>query len=371
MQINRKELSAAANAVSRFTNPRSPKASMQCLHLKSEGQSLRIRGFGTYGSASIMIPCEGSLDVMVTATSFCKTVDLMSGEDVSLKVKSNKLQIKCGPGEMNLPVQDLTLDPSTGNAGISVSAKASEVMRCIDVASTVCSSSEVNFANGVRIRASEGSLHFSASTSKNSAFAWCDYSGADIDVVIAGGCTSAVLKMLSMMENVTIMDRGTHVAFYDDSRTAVVIKEMTGKAPNRFDLFKKALEGSHRWKVSRAGLQEFIKQVIAVSTPEASGVWLKPSQDGLLCEYTGTSDGTHAADLSVEATCKRHVPGEACTGMDAYASCKTLAPAINSLGEEEFAIHSVDQRALIFESRNAVIGLGQLVPPSNFEKDTN
>lgn len=369
MHVNRKDLSAAANAVCRFTNPRSPKPAMQCLQLTVKDQQMRIRGFGTYGSASVAIECSGSLDVVVNAAWLCKTVDLLPDDQVELKELKNKLQIKGSSSKIDVPVYALDITPDTGTPGKKIQAKASDVMRCIDIANVIGNNAEMHFANGVRICTSEnGKLNFSSSTSKNSAFSWCDCENGDIDVVVARGGIPALLKLLSMMDELTIEDRGSHVAFYSPGKAAILIKESMGKSPTRYDKVSSFWAGANKWRVSREGLNEFIRYAMAVSTPEASGVWLKPSGQGLLCQYTGLSDGTHALDLSVEATCETHVQGEACTGKDAYISCRLLAPAVAALSDEGFLINAMDGHALILESKDAVIGLGQLTPPTVAEK---
>lgn len=370
MQINRKELSAAVNAVSRFTNPRSPKPAMQCLQLEAKDSKMRIRGFGTYGSASVAIPCSNKLDVVVNAAWLCKTVDLLPDDEVELKELKNKLQIKGSSSKIDVPIYAMDISPETGTSGPKIKARASDVMRCIDIANVIGNNSEMHFANGVRICTSENhKLNFSSSTSKNSAFSWCDCEAGDIDVVVARGGIGALIKLLQMMDELTIEDRGSHVAFYSGDKAAILLKESMGKSPTRYDKVSSFWAGANKWRVSRDGLNEFIRYAMAVSTPEASGVWIKPINNGLLCQYTGLSDGTHALDLSVEATCETHVQGEACTGKDAYISCRLLAPALAALSDDGFLINAMDGHALILESKDAVIGLGQLNPPTTAMKE--
>jgi hypothetical protein len=325
---------------------------------------MRIRGFGTYGSASVAIASSGSLDVIVQASSFCKTVDLLPDETVELKQLKNKLKIVGASSSIEVPIQSIEITPDIGKPGTKMQAQASDVMRCLNIANVIGSNVEMHFANGVRICTAEDKLHFSSSTSKNSAFAWCDCGPGELDVVVARGGIPALIRLISMMEgDITIEDRDSHVAFYSGVKSAILIKEASGKLPNRLDKIRHMWANANRWRVSRAGLSEFVRYAMAVSTPEASGVWLKPRGDGLLCKYTGVSDGTYAIDLSVEATCETFVPGEPCEGQDAYISCRQLAPAVMAMDDEQLLINAVDGHALILESHNAVIGLGQLAAP--------
>lgn len=367
MRINRKELNQASNAVSRFTNPRSPKPAMQCLQLEVDGEKMRIRGYGTYGSASMSISCAGKLNVVVNAASFCKTVDLLPDDEVELKALTNKLRLKGSTSSIEVPIYAIALEPSIGKSGAKLCANAKDVAKCIEIASTVGSSVEMSYANGVRISTTEGKLHFSSMTSKSSAFSWCDYSGSDIDVVVARGGTAALLKMLSTMSEVTIEDRDSHVGFYCGSSAAIMLKEVAGKLPLRYTTAKQHWARANRWNVSRGGVNEFVRYAMAVSTPEATGVWLRPTPSGLFCQYTGVSDGTHSVDLSVEATCETHVPGDACEGSDVYISCKMLAPAIAAIGDEEFVIKALDNQAIFLETQQAVIGLSQMAHPNKAE----
>ncbi len=367
MRINRKELSQATSAVSRFTNPRSPKPAMQCLQLEVDGSKMRIRGYGTYGSASMSMPCDGKMNVVVNAASFCKTVDLLPDDEVELKVLTNKLRLKGSTSSIEVPIYAIALEPSVGKSGSKLTASAKDVMRCIDIANTVGSSVEMSYANGVRISTIDGQLHFSSFTAKNSAFSWCEYNGSDIDVVVARGGIPALLKMLGTMTEVTIEDRDSHIGFYCGSSAAVMLKEVAGKLPLRHATAKHYWSKAHSWRVSRGGVNEFVRYAMAVSTPEASGVWLKPTPSGLFCQYTGVSDGTHAIDLSVEATCETHVQGDACDGDDVYVSCRMLAPAIAALGDEDFVIRALDGQAIFLETPKAVIGLAQMAHPSKVE----
>lgn len=363
MKLNRKEFSQAISAVSRFTNSRSPLTAMQCLHLEAKDSSLRIRGYGTYGSASIALPCTGRLNSIVPAALLCKTVDLLVDDEIELAEKKNKLSVSGSISSTDVPIQAVSIEPSIGSPGQKITSVAKDVMRCIEVANVVGSNVEMKYANGVRICTSDGKLHFSSATSKNSAFAWCNHSSGDIDVVIARGGISALSKMLSLMDDLTIEDRGSHVAFYSGTRAAILLKEQDGKKPNRYDKIKHMWDGAHKWRVSLSDLREFVRLAMANSTPEASGVWLKPTPSGLTCKYTGISDGTYSVDLSVEATCETHVSGGSCEGKDAYISCRQLSPAVTALEGDEFVINAVDGHALIFETPDAVIGLAQLNLP--------
>lgn len=368
LKLRRKDLSDAVGIASKFSSPRSPVAHMQNVRLEVKKGTMTAQASNAHGSCWFPVPCDGEdTELIVSCATLHKTAGLLSGEEVSLKVLKNKVKLQGDGPAVEIPLFTQWSEPHIGDLQEGFSVEISDLDRCLAVAESVKSDTEMKYANGIRIVTDgSGTLHLSSSTSKNASFSWCPcVSDGPVDIVSSRGAISAVRSIMKFMPDLTVIKSNGRVVFRcSNGPTAIINQESGGAPPVTLSVLKKTWENPHEWRVDREKLLEFLRHTLAIASPEASGIWMEPREDGLDCRYTGLSDGTNSVDLSVDATCEFHVPGEACEGMPAYLSSRVLAPAVMAVGNDGFMLKSADKRAILVECDSAVVAVAQMHPPS-------
>jgi hypothetical protein len=367
MIINKTEMSKAMAIVSRFVNPRSPADYMQCVRLSPGASSMMIDAVGTHGRCSIPLAVDGGgSGFIANCATLSKTVNLVSGDDIEITVLSNKIRIRGDGPSVEIPRYEHWVSHETPAASNRFSMLGSEFVRCLSVAETVGSESEMRYANGVRVVFSNSTVNFVSAISKCGAFAWSLGEGdSDSDIVLSRGGIGAIKKFSEGIEKLDIETSECRAVFRSEcGAMASMSLEAVGAKPPMLSVIEKTWQSSHRWDIDRAGLLEFLRHTLVISSVDASGVWMVPKDDGVLCRYTGISDGTGSVDMSVDATCEYHVDGEKCEGEPVYVSCKLLAPALHAVGESDFKISSIDRRAVVVASDNSIVAVGQMAYPS-------
>jgi hypothetical protein len=341
---------------------------MQNVRLAVRGGELTAQASNVHGSCWFPVPCEGGdIDLIVNCATLHKTAGLLSGDDVTIKTLKNKVKLQGDGPAVEIPTFTQWSEPHVGDLEEGFSVDVGDFERCLAVPESVKSSTEMKFANGIRIATGDDQvLHFSSTTSTNAAFSWCPCAAdCPVDLVASRGAIQAVRHLLKFMPDLTVVKASGKIFLRcSNGPTALIHQETGGAPPVKLSVVRATWANPHIWRVDREKLLEFLRHTLAIASPEASGIWLTPKPNGLECRYTGVSDGTNALDFSVDATCEFHVPGDACDGLPAYLSSRMLAPAVMAASNEGFVLKSADKRAVIVECDNAVVAVGQMHPPA-------
>jgi DNA polymerase III sliding clamp (beta) subunit (PCNA family) len=364
LTVNKKQLSQAATAAARFSQPRSPLSAMQRIRVSATSGLLTLECNCVNGYCLTQVDTDGDIEAIVDAAAFCRAIDsFFNEESVDMSIVRGKMVLSGSRSTVDMPTFTEWQRISIGKRlPESIEVDSKDLQRCINVANVVGSNAEVKYANGVRLFASGGRLELVSSTSVERAFTWCDCSHGDFDTVASRGGTIAISKVLAMSDTVKITDMDSHIEFCGRSACATIPKESVGTAPATSSSMEKYWKSIPGWCVNRQELSEFIRLTLTFATPEASGVWMEPRGDGVFCRYTGLADGTHTSDFNVDATCETFVAGVDCTGDSVFVSSKRLAPAVAAMESEGFVIKNAG-RAIFLESSNSVIGIGAMNKP--------
>jgi hypothetical protein len=188
-------------------------------------------------------------------------------------------------------------------------------------------------------------------------------SSEEFDVVISKQAIQSLHKFCALSDEVDICVDDARACFSTQGGSIAVSLETTGsKPPALAKVSAKWVENS--WNVHRDQMVDFLRHTAAISTNEATGVWIEPKETGLYCRYVGMADGARHVELGAEARCEFHVEGDHCPGKPVFASSRLLSNAIAAAGEDDFRLGTLDGRAVLVHGRDCLIAVGQMAPPS-------
>lgn len=361
LTIDKNELSKAVRLASRFTNPRSPAENAKLLKLVSDGNKLSILASCVYGSCSVSIPSDNAIEATVNADTMSRTIGLLDSQDAILELDGNRLLVKGGRSSISLPCFENWTKPDVSRVVATAQVNPEEFARCLEAANSVRLNTEVMFADGIRIHTEDGQLHFSSGLSQAHSWSWCPYEGEDIDVLVTRQAVSPLIQLVRQNESLVVTARESQLQVMGDSGFAIVPMEYTGKPPKSFKFSKPHITSGVKWSLPRQDLETFCRQAAVFVTDEASGVTLTPSEEGLVCRFSGVADGTHSLDFSVDANCHTVIPGRY-EGNPVLASNRLLLPAAMAIQEDEIDVYTTDRSlAIIGESGAVAMGLMAMV----------
>lgn len=358
---NSKDFSQAVRIASRFTNARSPSDRHKVLKLISDGNKLSVVGHCPFGSCSTSVGANNAIEATVSADTLVRTVGLAEQEFIGLDLTGSYLRVQDGKSCVDLPVHDSFVKPEVTAATGVLTADPSDVVRCLEATNAIRLNTELKFADGVRIYTDGGRLCFASGISQAMGWAWCDYSGDEMDAVLLRQAVAPTIQALRTNDSLIITAREKHIQFQGEDSLVVAQVATEGVRAFRYSDMESKLKSGHKWVLNKDELLSFCKRASVFSTGEASGVWLRPSEEGLLCEYDGISDGTYAADLSVDAHCQSLIEGSF-AGEDVYLSNRLLYPAVGSICDDSISVFT-NERALVIIGESGAAGLGLMTKP--------
>lgn len=355
-----KKLADALGMVGRFIHPRSPLDKFRMVWIREVHGGTAVSTSTTTGAIEVFIDEPCGVAACVQHAIMAGVVRTVKQEEIDLAVIGSNLDIYTASGKLSIPDYEYAA-PDVDIAGeFSLFVASAALRHCSRSLRPLADSSELRYANSQRLYVDENVLRVVCSNSRAWGCTWCESSASDFDVMVPNNSIQAAVECLpGEVVSLTTMPGG--VSIVSDDVSMMLPLEMQGTPHRPYSSAAKAWEASQEWLVSRQALRDFLGQVGVFATVEATGFWMIPTVNGLLCRYTGRADGTHAADKSVNGYCESLIEGRV-EGEPVYVSSSQISSAVESSGEDGFVIRATPRGVFIL-SEGFSWGVGCLAPP--------
>jgi hypothetical protein len=356
-------LAKALGMAGRFVSPRSPLDNYKRVWLRAADGGVTLSSANNNGMFEVFIPCNEQVNACVDFATLYGLVKNVSADEVGLVSSGNTLDIYTGTGvarvpDYEMPPPDLMVSPNVGVVVLS-----DDFRRCVKGLRCLVDGNETHYSQSQSISSKDGIIRFTSNTSRAWGCTWCPYvsDAEEIDAMIP---IISILAASDCLEGDQVsMDsyRGV-VSMVSGNVSMVLPTEASGRRHRTYEQASQLWESAPRWHIDRSALREFLAQVSVFATPEATGMWMKPTPDGVLCQYTGRSDGTHAIDMSVNGYCEAMLPGTCESESAIYVSSKWLSTVVDSAGDEGFLVRTTNSGIFVL-SEGFAMGVGLMEPP--------
>jgi hypothetical protein len=355
-----KRLANALAMVGRFVHPRSPLDKFRMVWIREASGGTTLSTSSTTGSIEVFIDEECGTNACVQHAILSGVIRSIKQDEVGLRVSGPVLDIYTPTGKLSIPDYEMPAPEVDMAADVGVCVASADLRNCSRKLRSLCDSSELRFSHSQRLYVDEGLLRVVCSNSRAWGCAWCESNGGEIDIMIPNNSIQAAVEcMPGVAVSLSLMPGGISVV---SNEVAMMLpSELQGVQHRPYSSASKAWEAAHEWNVDRQSMREFLGQVSVFATPEATGFWLIPTVDGLMCRYTGRADGTYSKDMSVNGYCESLVSGQ-CDGDPMYVSSVLMSQAIDAANDEGFSMRATRQGVFIL-SDSFAWGVGGMTPP--------
>ncbi len=360
-----KKLAHALSMVGRFVHPRSPLDRFRMVWVRRLSGGSLLSASTTTGSVEVFLEEDCGVDVCVQHSILSGLVKSLRQDEVEMSHASNTLNLHTPNGELNIPTHELPPPHIEICEESQVYVVSKDVSQCSKRLRGLSDTSELRYSQSQRVYTDGDFLRVVCSNHRAWGCSWIEFEGDDMDVMVPNASMMAAMECLPG-ETSSLAETDSGLSVVSDNVTMFLPTEVNGATHRPYSNASKAWESANIWLVDREDILEFLSQVKVFSTPHSTGVWLQPTSDGLLCKYTGRSDGTHSPDLSVSGFCDYLAEGS-CDGDKMYISSVLLSTAIECASDKNFCMHATHQ-GLFVTSDGFAWGIGAMEPPSEDKK---
>ncbi len=355
-----KKLANALNMVGRFIHPRSPNERYRMVWLREWGGKTSVSASTPTGDIEVLVDGPAALDVCVQYSTLAGLARSFACEEVEIEDAPGVMKLETENSKLSIPSYDHAPPSIVVHDGGALYAASSDAKRCSRSLRSLSDTSELRYSHSQRLYTDEGVLRWVCSNRRAWGCSWCPSEGADLDVMIPNTSILAASECLPA-EACSFSVSGNSLSIVSGDVAMLLPTETQGVAHRPYDNTATVWQNANKWEVSYSQIKEFLAQVKVFSTEFATGIWLHPSDHGLICRYTGRADGTYSPDLSVNGSCEYLVEGK-CEGHPMYISSVLLSEAMAVASEENFLMHAT-QQGLFITADNIAWGIGALHPP--------
>jgi hypothetical protein len=355
-----KKLSDALAAVGRFMHPRSPLDLYKRVELHRVANGMTVSANTATGGCSIFIECDDGVNAIVTHNTLSGIIRSLRSEECRMHSVDNNLEIYTDIGRVRVPDYDIQFPSVQLLEGDEFDVSSEELRRCSRQLRPLSDSQEVRYSRSQRITCGDGLLRLTSCNSRAWGSSWTLCDGGEMDKMVP------IQSMLAAVECLdgpfaTLITQPGGVGIVSGNSVMLLPLDNQGAPPRSFAAAESIWENGNEWLLSRGSIREFLAQVNVFSTVEATGMWMIPTEDGVLCRYTGRVDGTHSADMAVDGYCDAIIEGT-CSGPPVYVSSKALSGAVDAASDDGFRMKVTDSGMFVM-SDGFVYGLGLLSHP--------
>lgn len=355
-----KKLSEALNAVGRFIHPRSPVDVHKLVQFSRTDDGMNIAVNSPTGAIEVFIECEDGVNAVVNHHIITGVIRSLRTEEFTMASAGNNLEIYTSLGRAKIPDYDIPFPAVRLMPGEGCDVLSEDFRRCSRQLRPLGDSQEVRYSRSQRITCQDSLMRLTSCNSRAWGSSWALCDGEHLDAMVPITSMLAAVECLNGPITTLVAQPGG-MAVLSGNNVILLPTDNQGAPPRTYQAAEAVWSGGSTWKISRQDLRIFLAQVAVFATVEATGMWMCPAEDGLVCRYTGRVDGTHSLDMAVNGYCDALLKGE-CSGPVAYVSSKALSSAIDSAGDDGFSMKVTDSGMFVM-SDGFVMGLGLLHHP--------